>query len=206
MIIAPSLLNAPYHHVSDTLKKLDHAKLIHLDIMDGHFVPNLSFGIHIVKEIKALTTIPLDIHLMTTHTLPWIEQFKEVDPLYITIHVEARDVSKAIERIKAYGIKVGLALKPQTPLDVILPYLKEIDLVLVMTVEPGFGGQSFMMSMLEKVKALKILQSKYSFLIEVDGGINDLTLGLAKEAGVDISVMGSFLFKQEDYSLWLKDL
>ena len=120
-----------------------------------------------------------------------------------TIHVESRDVSKALETILSFGIKRGLAMKPNTPVDMILPYIKEVDLVLVMTVEPGFGGQTFMHEMLEKIKSLKKLQETYSFEIQVDGGMNDETLQSVKEAGVDIAVVGSHLFKQKDMKAWL---
>jgi ribulose-phosphate 3-epimerase len=203
MIIAPSILNAPFSDLRHTLSLLEDAKLIHLDIMDGHFVPNLSFGFHICQEIKKLTTVPLDIHFMTTHTLQWIEQFKELSPKYMTVHVEARDVSKAIETIHSYGIKAGIAIKPQTPLDVLIPYLKDIQLVTVMTVEPGFGGQSFMHEMLNKIETLKSYQNKYAFDIQVDGGINDDTLPLVSKAGANIAVVGSHLFKQQDMKAWL---
>jgi ribulose-phosphate 3-epimerase len=203
MIIAPSILNAPFDHLRHALTQLEDASLLHLDIMDGHFVPNLSFGLHICQEIKKLTTVALDIHFMTTHTLQWIEQFKELSPKYMTVHVEARDVSKAIEMIHSYGIKAGIAIKPQTPLDVLIPYLKDIQLVTVMTVEPGFGGQSFMHEMLNKIETLKSYQNKYAFDIQVDGGINDHTLPLVSKAGANIAVVGSHLFKQPDMKAWL---
>jgi ribulose-phosphate 3-epimerase len=203
MIIAPSILNAPFDHLSDILAQLEDASLLHLDIMDGHFVPNLSFGLHICQEIKKLTRIPLDIHFMTTHTLQWIEQFKELSPQYMTVHVEARDVSKAIETIHSYGIKAGIAIKPQTPLDVLIPYLKDVQLVTVMTVEPGFGGQTFMHEMLNKIETLRSYQTKYAFDIQVDGGINDHTLPLVSKAGANIAVVGSHLFKQPNMKAWL---
>lgn len=203
MIIAPSILNAPFNDLKHTLSLLEDAKLLHLDIMDGHFVPNLSFGFHICQNIQTLTQVPLDIHFMTTHTLLWIEQFKVLKPKYMTVHIEARDVSKAIDTIKNYGIKAGIAIKPSTPLNVLIPYLKDIQLVTIMTVEPGFGGQSFMHDMLLKIETLKSYQKTHTFDIQVDGGINDITLPLVKEAGANIAVVGSHLFKQPDIKAWL---
>jgi ribulose-phosphate 3-epimerase len=203
MIIAPSILNAPFNHLEQTLKSLEDTSLLHLDIMDGHFVPNLSFGFHVCQQIRKMTTLPLDIHFMTTHTLAWIEQFKELEPSYMTIHIESRDVSKALETIGGHGIKRGLAMKPNTPVEMILPYLKDVDLVLVMTVEPGFGGQTFIYDMIEKIKVLKTLQKTYTFKIQVDGGMHDETLSLVKTHGVDIAVVGSHLFKQDSIKDWL---
>ncbi len=205
MKIAPSVLNAPIENIKDWIKGLDDAYMLHLDIMDGHFVPNLSFGIEIAKTYKRLSDVPLDVHLMTTHPLQWIHQFKVIKPQFITLHVEAKDVEKSIETIKKEDIGVGLAVKPNTPIDVILPYLNQVDLVLIMTVEPGFGGQSFMIDMLKKVEQLQSYKEKYHFIIQVDGGINDDTIKLCEVAGIDVAVVGSHLFKQENMKLWLQN-
>lgn len=204
MKIAPSVLNAPMEHMNEWMPQLESSYMLHLDIMDGHFVPNLSFGIEISKAYHHLTTLPLDVHLMTTHPLIWIEQFKTLKPQFITIHVESKDVEKSIQMIQAYGIGVGLALKPNTPIDVIMPYIQELDLVLIMTVEPGFGGQSFMHDMLSKVKALKPYQKNHPFIIQVDGGITDDHIEACEVSGVDVAVVGSHLFKQNDMKAWLK--
>jgi ribulose-phosphate 3-epimerase len=178
--------------------------MLHLDIMDGHFVPNLSFGIEIAKVYKRVSHVPLDIHLMTTHPLIWIEQFKTLNPQFITIHVEAKDVEKSIQVIQSYGIGVGLALKPSTPIEVIMPYIHDIDLILIMTVEPGFGGQTFIHAMLEKVIQLQSFKKDHPFIIQVDGGITDDTINACEQAGVDVAVVGNYLFKQNDMKAWLK--
>lgn len=204
MKIAPSVLNAPVEHIHDWVHQLDESYMLHLDIMDGHFVPNLSFGIEIAKAYKRVSNVPLDVHLMTTHPLIWIEQFKTLRPQFITIHVEAKDVEKSIEMIQSYGIGVGLALKPNTPIEVIIPYIHNIDLVLIMTVEPGFGGQTFMHDMLKKVKQLQTLKKDHPFIIQVDGGMTDESMIACEQAGVDVAVVGSYLFKQNDMKAWLK--
>ena len=204
MKIAPSVLNAPYRHLEQTFKDLKNAYMIHLDIMDGHFVPNLSFGVHIAKEMSTMTSLPLDVHLMVTHPLQHIPAFAELSPQYVTVHVEAKDVDKSIDMIKASHIGAGISVKPHTPIEMIMPYIDKVDLVLVMTVEPGFGGQSFMADMLHKVKTLKPYQKKHDFIIEVDGGVNDETLAMCVAAGVDVAVVGSHLFKQKDMNAWLK--
>jgi len=205
MKIAPSVLNAPYHHLEQTFKALDHAFMIHLDIMDGHFVPNLSFGSHIAKDMSTMTQLPLDVHLMVTHPIQHIPAFAELAPQYITVHVEAKDVDKSLDMIKGSNIGAGISLKPGTPIETIFPYIDKVDLVLIMTVEPGFGGQAFMTEMLHKVRQLKSYQEKHHFIIEVDGGVNDETLRLCEEAGVDVAVVGSHLFKQKDIRTWLKN-
>jgi ribulose-phosphate 3-epimerase len=204
MKIAPSVLNAPIENIHDWVHQIDESYMLHLDIMDGHFVPNLSFGIEIAKAFKRVSNVPLDVHLMTTHPLIWIEQFKTLSPQFITIHVEAKDVEKSIEMIQSYGIGVGLALKPNTPIEVIIPYIHNIDLVLIMTVEPGFGGQTFMHDMLKKVKQLQTLKKDHPFIIQVDGGLTDENIIACEQAGVDVAVVGSHLFKQNDMKAWLK--
>ena len=200
MKIAPSVLTADFSKLIDELHSIDNADLIHLDIMDGHFVPNISFGPAIVKSIHDQTHLPLDIHLMVTDPLQWVPKFAFPQTKYMTIHVEANHVSEAIQAINKEHIGVGLSLKPKTPVRAIIPFINEVSLVLIMTVEPGFGGQSFMAEMMDKVKELVELRKKerLNFLIEIDGGVNDETIQIAKASGVDISVVGSFLFNQED--------
>ena len=204
MKIAPSVLNAPIEHMSDWMPQLESSYMLHLDIMDGHFVPNLSFGVEVSKAYQRMTELPLDVHLMTTHPLLWIEQFKTLKPQFITIHVESKDVEKSIQLIQSHGIGVGIALKPNTPIEVMMPYIQDVDLILIMTVEPGFGGQTFMHDMLKKVEALQAYKKNHPFIIQVDGGITDENMDACEKAGVDIAVVGSYLFKQQDIKAWLK--
>ncbi|MFA5560957.1 MAG: ribulose-phosphate 3-epimerase [Acholeplasmataceae bacterium] len=200
MKIAPSILTADFTNLADEIKSVSSADYLHIDIMDGHFVPNISFGPAITKAISKIAKIDLDVHLMVKDPLFWIDRFAFDNTTYITVHVESERVHEAIKAIKDKNIKAGISLKPNTPVAFVSPLLGEIDLVLVMTVEPGFGGQLFMSDMLDKVKELVKLREKYNlnFVIEVDGGINEKTALLCKEVGVDIVVAGSFLFKLEN--------
>lgn len=200
MKIAPSVLTADFAHLKDELKTISQADYIHLDIMDGHFVPNISFGPAIAKQIEAHTHLPLDVHLMVTDPLMWVPKFSFPQTKYITIHVEANHVKEAVLAIQKENIGVGLALKPKTPIRAIIPFLNDVSLILVMTVEPGFGGQSFMVEMMDKVKELVSIRKAQGlhFMIEIDGGVNLETIDYAKEAGVDICVAGSFLFNMEN--------
>lgn len=200
MKIAPSVLTADFTDLENELKSIKTADYLHLDIMDGHFVPNISFGPAISKMISKKTNLPLDIHLMVTNPYQWIDAFTFKNTKYITIHVESNDVRNTIDKIKSNHIKLGLSVKPKTKVDELLPYISEVDLVLVMTVEPGFGGQSFMHNMMDKVKELVEIRKKFnlSFEIEVDGGINDQTIEIARLSGVDVCVAGSYLFNLKD--------
>ena len=200
MKIAPSVLTADFTDLENELKSIKTADYLHLDIMDGHFVPNISFGPAISKMISKKTNLPLDIHLMVTNPYQWIDAFTFKNTKYITIHVESNDVRKTMDKIKSNHIKLGLSIKPKTKVDELLPYINEVDLVLVMTVEPGFGGQSFMHDMMDKVKELVEIRKKFnlSFEIEVDGGINDQTIEIARLSGVDVCVAGSYLFNLKD--------
>lgn len=200
MKIAPSVLTADFTDLENELKSIKTADYLHLDIMDGHFVPNISFGPAISKMISKKTNLPLDIHLMVTNPYQWIDAFTFKNTKYITIHVESNDVRKTMDKIKSNHIKLGLSVKPKTKVDELLPYISEVDLVLVMTVEPGFGGQSFMHNMMDKVKELVEIRKKFnlSFEIEVDGGINDQTIEIARLSGVDVCVAGSYLFNLKD--------
>lgn len=200
MKIAPSILTANFNNLAAEIKSIESADLIHVDIMDGNFVPNISFGPHITKEISNISNLDLDIHLMVLDPSIWIDKFSFHNTKYITVHVESNNFEKALKLIRKNNIKTGISLRPKTDLDKIKPYLKDLDLVLIMTVEPGFGGQSFMIDQLEKVKELVDLRQKnnYNYLIEVDGGINNETIELCREAGVDIAVAGSYIFNLED--------
>jgi ribulose-phosphate 3-epimerase len=200
MKVAPSVLTANFSNLKQEIGSIQSADYIHLDIMDGHFVPNISFGPAISKQIEEVTHLPLDVHLMVTDPLQWIPQFAFPQTKYITVHIEANHIQETVLAIQKEHIGVGLALKPKTPIRTIIPYLNDVSLILVMTVEPGFGGQSFMADMMDKVKELVRLRKENGlhFLIEIDGGVNEETVKIAKEAGVDIVVAGSFLFNMED--------
>ncbi|MCR1808710.1 ribulose-phosphate 3-epimerase [Haploplasma modicum] len=200
MKIAPSILTADFTDLKNEIKSISNADLIHIDIMDGNFVPNISFGPAINKQIAKISNIDLDVHLMVTNPLMWIDEFSLENVKYITVHYESQNFLESIKRIKENKKLVGITIKPKTKVSSILDVLKLADLVLVMSVEPGFGGQKFMPEMLDKVRELKRLreENNYNYQIEIDGGINNETIKLAKEAGVDISVVGSYLFNQTD--------
>ncbi len=196
--ISPSLLAADFINLKNELKKLEenNTDMLHFDVMDGTFVPNISFANPILKQVKAATTVPLDVHLMIDRPHRYIEEFaKSAD--YLSFHYEAgSDVVETLKKIRECGAEACLTIKPCTKAEQIFEFLPLCDMVLVMSVEPGFGGQSFMSESLDKVRALrKEIDSKgYNTLIEIDGGINAETAPLAIEAGVDVLVAGSYLF------------
>jgi len=200
MKIAPSVLTVDFTKLDEELKSIESADYLHLDIMDGHFVPNISFGPAITKQIGMATDLPLDIHLMVSDPLKWIDQFAIKNTEFMTVHVEANDVSEAIDKIKTHHIGVGLSIKPHTLVSDLLPYIDQAKLILVMTVEPGFGGQAFIKETMDKVRELVRIRDerKLFFGIEVDGGINQETIEYCRQAGVDIAVAGSYLFDQKD--------
>ena len=185
------------------------ADWMHLDVMDGHFVPNLTFGAPIIKWVRPFSDKPFDVHLMISDPLRYIDDFADAGADIITFHIESdSDIDKTIDKIKSRGIKAGLVLKPKTPAEAVFPYLDRLDLVLVMTVEPGFGGQSFMADMMPKVEAIKaeINRRGLNVLIEADGGIGDATIAEVARAGVDVSVAGTAVFKAENPSQAIKRL
>ena len=201
--IAPSVLAANFGKLEEEIQFINNTKCeyIHCDIMDGHFVPNISFGPDIVKKIKQLTDKILDVHLMINPVMPYVEKFIEAGADIITFHIEADDNPiEVFKKIKSHKIKVGLAIKPSTSLDKIIDMLEYIDLFLVMTVEPGFGGQQFMESELNKIKKVKkiIENKKLNIDIEVDGGIDSITGKKCVAAGANILVAGSYIFNNSN--------
>ena len=197
-IISPSILACDFLNLEDEIKRLNdtNAQWLHLDVMDGHFVQNLTFGYDLISRIRPLTTKVLDTHLMISNPLNYIEKYADAGSDYITFHIEIEeDINQVIDKIKVCGKKAGLAIKPNTDIELIVPYLEKIDLVLVMSVEPGFGGQQFISSTPERINLLSQIREEkgYNYVINVDGGINDQTAPLCNES--DGLVSGSYLFK-----------
>lgn len=211
MLIAPSLLSCDFSRFGEEIARMDKAgaDFMHLDIMDAHFVPNLTFGAPVIKFVRSYSEKPFDVHLMISEPLKYIDDFAKAGADIITFHVESDSpIQETIDKIKSAGIKPGLVIKPNTPVEVVYPYLKDLYMVLVMTVEPGFGGQSFMADMMPKVEALKAKREELGldFLIEADGGISDDTIATASKAGVDVAVAGTAVFKAEDAQAKIKEL
>ena len=199
--ISPSILSADFSNLENQIKALTNsgADLIHIDVMDGHFVPNITIGPDIIKSIRKCTTLPFDVHLMIDPVNKYIKNFAEAGADIITVHPEATpNLKDTIEKIKSFGKKAGVSLNPETPVEKVLPVLNLIDLVLIMSVNPGFGGQKFIEKTLDKVKILKkeINSQKLKTQIEIDGGINFENAKIAKEAGVNILVSGTTIFKE----------
>ena len=206
VMIAPSILSADFSKLGEEIKLVEDlgAEYLHFDVMDGHFVPNISFGIPVLKSISKIHNMVNDVHIMISEPLKYIEAFAKAGADIITFHYEAcntiEEVAEVIDLIHDYGKKAGLSIKPNTPVEVVKPFLEDLDLVLVMSVEPGFGGQSFIMEALDKIQYLRYVidENDLDCLIEVDGGINDQTGRMCADAGVDILVAGSYLFGQKD--------
>ena len=209
IIVAPSILAADFSRLSDEIHRVAAAGAdwIHCDIMDGHFVDNISFGPEIVRIVRGLTTLPLDVHLMIEHADHYVPRFAKAGANSITIHVEPEakhDVGKTLRQIQDTGCRAGLTLNPETPFDLIEPFLHKMDLLLIMTVHPGFGGQPFRADQMQKVKRARSLNGEIN--IEVDGGINAETAKLSIENGANVLVAGTSIFHSNDYAKAIREL
>ena len=197
IIISPSILSADFANLERDIKRVEDAGAdwIHVDVMDGHFVPNITIGVPVVKSIKKVTNLPLDVHLMIENPEKYIEPFAKAGADILTFHYEAvNDVSAIVDLIKSFGIKAGMSIKPKTSPDEILKYLGILDLLLVMTVEPGFGGQSFMEDCAEKIPVIK-RHAPENLIIQVDGGINAQTAKICTSYGANSLVGGNYIYK-----------
>jgi len=194
--IAPSILSADFGNLNKDIASVDkHSDLIHVDVMDGHFVPNITIGAPVVAKMRSRN--PLDVHLMIENPEKYVEDFAKAGANIITVHAEAcKDLKGLIKKIHKLGVKAGVSIKPKTPVSKIKNILGDLDMVLIMTVEPGFGGQEFMEDMMPKIKEIHKLKPKLD--IEVDGGINDKTSKIAVKAGANILVAGSYIFKAKN--------
>ena len=212
-ILSPSILSCDYMNMQRDFAACKEAgcKWLHVDIMDGHFVPNLSFGYSLVQSMRPVTDLVLDVHLMIDTPIKYAENFCKAGADYLTIHVESdtpENIDATLDKIIANGVKPGIVVKPKTPAEAVLPYLHKCDLVLVMTVEPGFGGQKFMADMMPKLKALKemIDTHKPGCHLEVDGGVDLVTAEVCKENGANVLVAGSAFYKAEDKPAFVQSL
>jgi len=202
MQVAPSVLSADFGNLQRDVEAICEAgcDLVHVDVMDGHFVPNLTIGPVVVSAIAKCATKPLDIHLMVQNNTFFVELFAPLKPKYITFHIEEeKHPHRLIQKIKSYGIKAGVVLNPHTPPEVVEYILEDLDMVLLMSVNPGFGGQSFIQSVIPKAKKLNDMRDKINpkCLIEVDGGVSDKNIKQLKEVGVDVVVAGSYVFNHK---------
>lgn len=202
--IAPSLLSANFADLKSELKSIEEAgcTVLHYDVMDGHFVPNISFGADILHDVHQITNMELDVHLMISDPMFYVDRFIKAGASYISFHIEAMEsvekTHELIKKIKEAGVKASIALNPGTSYEAVIPFLDEIDMILVMSVQPGFGGQKFNPVAIDKIAALSKYKKEKNFLIEVDGGINATTIQDVRKAGCDLFVAGSAVFNQND--------
>ncbi len=209
--IAPSILSADFSRLADEVRAVEKAgaDVIHVDVMDGHFVPNITIGPLVVKGLKKLTSLPLDIHLMIESPDRYVEAFAQAGGNWITVHAETCPrLKRIIKKIRQLNVRPGIVLKPATPLKTLFPVLDEIDLALIMSVNPGFGGQSFIPSTLKKVERLKKIvdQNRFPLEIEIDGGVKVENAREVSMAGADIFVLGTGIFKTENYEETIRKL
>ncbi|MFA6990341.1 MAG: ribulose-phosphate 3-epimerase [Candidatus Gastranaerophilaceae bacterium] len=211
-IIAPSILSADFANLASDIKKVEEAGAdwLHIDVMDGHFVPNITIGVPVVKSIRKITSMPLDVHLMIENPQNYIEDFANAGADIITVHYEACiDLDSTVKKIKKLGKKVGVSIKPLTNVEVVDSFIKKVDLILVMTVEPGFGGQNFLISALDKIEYIKNKKNEYALstlFIEVDGGINEETSKLVRKYGANAIVAGSYIYNSPDIKASIESL
>ncbi|NRD78831.1 ribulose-phosphate 3-epimerase [Bacillus sp. BRMEA1] len=203
--IAPSILSADFSKLGEEILAVEKAgaDYIHVDVMDGHFVPNITIGPLIVEAIRPITKLPLDVHLMIENPSQYIEAFAKAGADYLTVHVEAdRHLHRTIQKIKSLGVKAGVVINPATPVDTIQHIIGDIDLVLLMSVNPGFGGQKFIPEVLNKIRQVKQMADEkgLNIEIEVDGGVNSETARQCIEAGANVLVAGSAVYNEEDYA------
>ena len=210
IIISPSILSADFANLERDIKAVEDAGAdwIHVDVMDGHFVPNITIGVPVVKSIRSTTKLPLDVHLMIENPENYIEAFAKAGSDILTFHYEAvkkEEIKDTINLIKSFGVKAGMSIKPKTSPNEIIEYLQDLDLILVMTVEPGFGGQKFMQNCAEKLPTIK-QQAPKNLIIQVDGGINDQTAKICTSLGANSLVAGNFIYKATDYKQAINSL
>jgi len=210
-LIAPSILSSDFVRLAEEIRAVEDAGAdwLHVDVMDGHFVPNLTLGPPVIEKIKKVARIPLDVHLMITNPDDTYQDYIKAGADYLTVHVEAcPDIAESLKRIREQGVKASVTLRPATPLEAILPALDGADMVLVMSVNPGFGGQDFIPSALDKARELARLREKkgLSYLIEMDGGIKTDNIGEVSRSGVEVFVVGSGIFKTPNYAETIRKL
>ncbi len=211
MLVAPSILSADFGNLASDVKAICDAgcDLVHVDVMDGHFVPNLTIGPVVVSAVAKAATKPLDVHLMVENNTFFVDLFAPLKPGYITFHMEEeKNPHRLVQYIRELGIKPGVVLNPHTPAESVEYLLQDLDMVLVMSVNPGFGGQSFIPNVLEKIERLKVLRDRINpnCLIQIDGGVNADNIKMLRDAGVDVCVAGSYVFKHESYETAINNL